>query len=61
MVNPLSWSKLKAPPQWGRLPDNVNFYEVLTARDNREIQLMIDFDCKIWWRRDFCEGWDLGL
>ncbi len=49
---------------WQKLPDYYlrnEIIKVLEARDNREVQLMIDFDGAIWWQRDLTEYCELGL
>lgn len=64
MKHPNIWSEMGVPLQWGILPDSVlkqHFLQVLEARDNKEIQLMVDFDNNIWWRRDLNGEWELGL
>ena len=64
MHNPNIWSKMRVPVNWQELPSEValwDFLQLLEGRDNQEVQLMIDFDNKIWWRRDLTEYRELGL
>lgn len=61
MHNPQIWRELGVPLLWEELPTYKNIMPILEARDNKEIELMIDFDHKIWWRRDLTEHRELGL
>lgn len=64
MQHPEIWNRLRVPLNWQKLPKVVLqscITDVLEARDNLEVQLMIDFDDEIWWRRDINEYSELGL
>jgi hypothetical protein len=61
MFNPEIWSYYGVPLNWGILPFDVPFLDVLTARDAQEVELMIDFDNQILWRRNLNETRELGL